>query len=119
MKKIVNGLMAICLVTLIGCAGGGSPAIGTWNIEMTSPLGPLPAVLVINEDGTGNLSSENLGDAQISGIAFDGNAINFPLNLDVLGTAIALQFSGTVTGDALEGVVQSDFGPLAITGSRQ
>jgi hypothetical protein len=32
---------------------------------------------------------------------------------------LSLQFSATIAGDMLEGEATSDFGPFAVTGSRQ
>jgi hypothetical protein len=120
MKKIINALTALCLITLVGCAGGVNPAIGTWDLALTTPLGALPAVLVMNENGTGSVASEALGSAQISDIVYDGNQISFPLDLNIQeDVTLSLQVSASVTGDTLEGEAVSDFGPFAITGNRQ
>jgi hypothetical protein len=120
MKKVINGLMALCLIILVGCAGGVSPAVGTWDLALATPLGSLPAVLVMSENGAGSLSSAELGSAQISDIVFDGNLVSFPLDLEIQeDVTLSLQFSATIAGDMLEGEATSDFGPFAVTGSRQ
>ncbi|HJO11416.1 MAG: hypothetical protein QGG67_20825 [Gammaproteobacteria bacterium] len=119
MKNIINGLMALCLVTLVGCAGGGSPAVGAWDIAMNTPIGDLEVVLTINEDGTGTMSSDALGEAALSGIVFDGNAVNFAADIDAQGQTLTMEFSGSVEGDVLEGEFGTDFGALSVSGNRQ
>lgn len=119
MKKLVNGLLVVTLALLVGCAGGTNPAVGAWNIEMTTPLGAMPAVLTINEDGTGAMSVDALGEVALAGIAVDGNAVTFSAEVDAQGQTLVLEFSGTVTGDALAGEFGSDFGAFGVTGTRQ
>ena len=109
--------MAMLLV-LVSCAASTPPAVGIWNVEMSTPLGALPATLTIAEDGTGNFSSD-MGQQNISGIMFDGDAVNFSTSLDAQGQSITLDFSGTIDGDSLTGEFGSDFGAFGVTGTRQ
>ena len=109
--------MALVLV-LAGCAASVPPAVGVWSIEMNTPLGAMPATLTIAEDGTGNMSGD-MGQQNISGIMFDGNAINFSTAIDAQGQSITLTFAGTVDGDSLSGEFGSDFGAFGVTGTRQ
>lgn len=119
MKKLVSGLLVVTLAFLVGCAAGTNPAVGAWNIEMNTPLGALPAVLTINADGSGSMSADGLGEAPLTGIMVDGNAVNFSAEVDAQGQMLVLEFSGTVEGDALSGEFDSDFGAFGVTGSRQ
>lgn len=109
--------MALVLV-LAGCAASVPPAVGVWSIEMNTPLGAMPATLTIAEDGTGNMSGD-MGQQDINGIMFDGNAINFSTAIDAQGQSITLTFAGTVDGDSLSGEFGSDFGAFGVTGTRQ
>ena len=119
MKNLVSGLLALSLAALIGCAASVPPAVGVWSVEMNTPLGALPATLTINEDGTGLMSADGLGEAPIDGIAFDGNALTFDAEVDVQGQSLVLEFSGSVEGDSVSGAFGSDFGDFAVTGTRQ
>ncbi len=118
MRKILGGSLIAMVLVLAGCAASVPPAIGVWNIEMNTPLGAMPAVLTISGDGTGVMSGD-LGEQNISGIMFDGNAINFTADLEAQGQSISLTFSGTVDGDSLSGEFGSDFGAFGVTGTRQ
>ena len=119
MKKLFSGWLVLSLAILVGCAGGAAPGVGVWGVEMNTPLGALPATLKLNADGSGSMSAEGLGDAPLSGITFDGNAVAFSAEVDAQGQTLVLEFTGTVAGDSLEGEFGSDFGAFGVTGSRQ
>lgn len=121
MKKLIGGWLVLSLAVLVGCAAAGpAPGVGTWGVEMNTPLGALPATLTLNADGTGSFTAEGLGDpTAISGVIYDANAVTFTSELDAQGQTIVLDFSGTVDGDSLVGEFGSDFGAFEVTGSRQ
>ena len=85
MKNFTKGWLALTLVALIGCAASTPPAVGVWGVEMNTPLGNIPATLTINEDGSGSMGAEQLGEAPISGITFDGNSVAFETSIDAQG----------------------------------
>lgn len=118
MKKLLGGSLMAMVLVLASCAASVPPAVGVWDIEMNTPLGAMPAVLTIAEDGTGMMSGD-LGEQSISGIMFDGNAMNFSADLEAQGQSITLTFDGTVEGDSLNGEFGSDFGAFGVTGTRQ
>jgi len=118
MKKLIGGSLMALLLVLASCASSVNPAVGAWDIEMQTPLGAMPAVLTIGEDGTGSMAGD-LGEQQISGIMFDGNSVNFATSIDAQGQSVNLTFSGMVDGDSLSGEFGSDFGAFAVTGTRQ
>ena len=120
MKKLVSGWLLLSLAILAGCvAGGPPPAVGVWDIEMNTPLGVLPAVLTLNEDGSGTMAADALGEAPIDGIVYDDNMVTFMAEVDAQGTTLVLEFSGTVDGDSIEGEFDSDFGAFGVSGTRQ
>ena len=119
MKKLLRGWLVLPVALLVGCAASIPPAVGIWNVEMNTPLGALPAVLTINEDGTGTMAAEALGEAPIEGIMFDGNMVTFAAEVDAQGTTLVLEFSGSVDGDSIEGEFDSDFGAFGVSGTRE
>ena len=119
MKKLLRGWLVLSVAVLVGCAASIPAAVGVWGVEMNTPLGALPATLTINEDGSGMMSAEGLGDAPIDGIMFDGNTVVFSAEIDAQGQTLVLEFSGTVDGDSIEGEFDSDFGAFGVSGSRQ
>lgn len=119
MKKLVSGLLVLSLAVLVGCAASVPPAVGVWSVEMNTPLGALPATLTINQDGTGLMAADGLGEAPIDGIMFDGNGMTFEAEVDAQGQTLVLEFNGSVEGDAVSGAFGSDFGEFAVSGTRQ
>ncbi|MCG8415699.1 MAG: hypothetical protein MI746_15905 [Pseudomonadales bacterium] len=119
MKKLMSGWLVLSLAVLVGCAASTPAGVGVWDVEMNTPLGPLPATLTLNADGSGIMGSDQLGEAPIDGITYDGNGIAFTAEVDAQGQTLVLEFSGAVEGDSLNGEFGSDFGAFAVTGSRQ
>lgn len=119
MNKITGGSLFLALTILAGCASGPPPAVGMWGVDMNTPLGVIPVTLTLNEDGTGSMTAENLGDAPVSDIVYDGPNVTFTAEIDAQGQSVTLDFSGAVDGDAIEGSFGSDFGDIAVSGTRQ
>lgn len=118
-KKLTSGLLALGLIALVGCAASVPPAVGVWDVELNTPLGAMPATLTVNEDGTGNMAADGLGETPIDGITFDGNSFAFEAAVDAQGQSLVLEFNGTVDGDSVAGEFGSDFGAFGVSGSRR
>ncbi|NQV69242.1 MAG: hypothetical protein HQ498_04370 [Pseudohongiella sp.] len=121
MKKLVSGWLVLSLAILVGCAASGpAPAVGGWDVNVTIPqLGELPGTMTVNADGTGLMSLGPLGDTAVDGITFDGNAVNFVVEVDAQGNTLVLEFNGLVDGDTLTGGLECDFGEMTVVGTRQ
>ncbi len=119
MKKIISVWLILSLAVLVGCAAATPPAVGAWDVEMSTPLGALPATLTLNADGSGSMSADGLGEAPISGITYDGNSVSFDAEVDAQGQSLVLEFNGSVDGNSLDGEFGSDFGAFGVSGSRQ
>ncbi len=119
MNRITGGSLFLALIFLAGCASGPPPAVGMWGVDMNTPLGVIPVTLTLNEDGTGSMSSAPLGEAPVSDVMYDGQNVTFTAEIDAQGQTVVLDFSGAVDGDALEGSFGSDFGDIAVSGTRQ
>lgn len=119
MKNILIGSLVALVLGLSSCASAPPPAVGAWDISMNTPVGQMPALLTIAEDGTGSMSADGLGEAPITGIMMEGNSVSFSTDIDAQGQLLTLTFDGTVEGDALTGEFGSDFGAFGVTGTRQ
>jgi hypothetical protein len=119
MKKILSGSLIAMVLVLTSCAAAVNPSVGAWNITMNTPVGAMPAVLTLGADGNGSMTADGLGEAPISGITYNGAAVNFTTSIDAQGQQLTLTFTGTVDGDALSGEFGSDFGAFGVTGTRQ
>ena len=116
-KLTRNLLIVISLLFLVACTKP-HPAVGTWDISIDTPVGIMNMVLHIAEDGTGLLVSVELGEQSITDILLGEDSITFSVDVDAQGQMSTLDFTGTVADDVLSGEFGSDFGILAVTGSR-
>lgn len=109
------------LAVLVGIAGcNRNPAgVGVWDVSMNTPLGMMDATLTLNADGSGSMSTLELGEAPLEGAVYDGNNVSFDIEVDAQGQVVVLGFNGQVDGDAINGQFSSDFGSFAATGTRQ
>ncbi|MDP3516821.1 MAG: hypothetical protein Q8S94_06600 [Pseudohongiella sp.] len=120
--RIASLLMGFAVALLLtACAGTSAPhpLVGAWAITIDTPVGAMNGNLNINPDMTGEMSSTDLGSAALNGITVDGEAVQFSTTIDAQGQTITLAFNGTVSGDQLAGQFNTDFGPIAVTGTRQ
>jgi hypothetical protein len=129
-------LVALTLVLFsFGCAstGGGAAdapapppppaapsAVGVWNMTIETPQGTQTPTITIN--GTaGDLSGSfggPTGDLALDSISSDGDMVEFQVTIDIGGSDLVLNFSGTVEGDSMSGSFASDFGDFPATAER-
>lgn len=117
--KFKSGILVAAMALLVACAAGSPPGVGIWGITMNTPLGAMPATLTINDDGSGLMAVDGLGETALSGIMLDGSDVSFEAAVDAQGQTLVLEFTGAVEGDSIEGEFGSDFGAFSVTGSRQ
>ncbi|ALO47249.1 hypothetical protein [Pseudohongiella spirulinae] len=122
MIKRTGSLVAGMLVALLlsACAGTSAPhpAVGNWVITIDTPIGAMNANLVINEDLSGEMRSQDLGSSPLHSVQLADERVAFAADIDAQGTAMTLAFSGTVEGDSMSGSFNTDFGAIPVTGRR-
>jgi hypothetical protein len=121
MKRIFKSFIVVAAtVILAACASTPSnPLAGTWDLSINTPVGAMGATLNISEDMMGTMSSAELGSTDMENIEVIGNAVSFVVVVDAQGQTLALNFSGTIEGDVMEGNFDSDFGAIPAVGTRQ
>ena len=75
-RTAVLSIACLAMTAVVsGCAtmGGGAsnPLVGTWDLVVESQLGTSEQTLVVASDLTGNITSADLGDTEISNAATD------------------------------------------------
>lgn len=104
-------------------AGDNSGFVGSWQLEITSPLGPQTATLVVDEDGgalRGRMSS-SWGEAPLDSIAQNGDIFTAAIALKIQGMAIQANIEGRREGDNLSGTIRTNMPivpPLMFTGRK-
>lgn len=81
---------------------------GKWVFTVTTAAGSGTPTVTLKQQGdslTGHYSSPTLGEADLKGTVLDGT-ITFSFNTEVQGTALVVNYSGTVESkDAIKGAV--------------
>jgi hypothetical protein len=122
---------AIVAAAAIMMAGGSTRAAaqakidltGTWLFTVETSAGSGTPTVTLKQDGeklTGHYSSQNLGEADLTGTV-KGQSVNFTFNGDVQGNAVKVAYVATIENkDAIKGTI--DIGGLAagtFSGKRQ
>ena len=87
---------------------------GTWAFTVQTDAGAGTPTVILKQDGekvTGHYSSQNLGEADLSGTV-KGREITFTFNADAQGTTLTVTYTGTIENkDSMKGSV--DLGGMA------
>jgi hypothetical protein len=93
---------------------------GTWNVKMETPMGTRAAALTLQADGstlTGTMGGDG-GTTAIYDGTIDGDRLTWKTNI-VQPMALTLEFSATVDGDVMAGMVKLGmFGNAPLSGVR-
>jgi len=103
-------------------ASGPTDPVGTWSIEIETPLGQsIPAALTIEQAGsgyTGRFHSE-MGDAALGSIEVNINSFTSKTSLEMDGHAVETELSGKFDGEQVEGTLKlQNSQELPFTGSK-
>lgn len=104
-------------------AGDNAEFIGSWQLEITSPLGPQTATLVVDAEGgalRGKLSS-SWGEAPLDTLTQSGGLFTAAVALKIQGMAIQANIEGRREGDNLSGTIRTNMPivpPLMFTGRK-
>jgi hypothetical protein len=99
--------------------------VGSWQLEITSPLGPQTATLVVEEDdASGGLRARlhsSWGEAPLDTIAQTGGIFTAAVALKIQGMSIQANIEGRREGDNLNGTIRTNMPivpPLMFTGRK-
>lgn len=93
-------------------------AVGTWILNLVTPIGELTPEAVLNADGTGTIALD-FGTVEISGIVYDGDDLTFSANVLMPMGEFDLTVAATVAGDNLTGTFWGSVGTFTLTGVRK
>jgi len=108
-----------------------SPLVGSWDTVAKTDFGELKATMTVTE--AGDSYAIDIKDVPLEGappappappgaitdIVVDGANFSFKRKLTTPQGDIELAYAGTVAGDALTAEVDSQFGKVPVTGTRQ
>ena len=93
-------------------------AVGTWTLNLVTPIGELTPEAVLNADGTGTIALD-FGTIEISDVAYDGDDVTFSAKVQMPMGEFDLTVAATVAGDNLTGTFWGSVGTFTLTGIRK
>ena len=131
LRKLAFALAAGATLMSAPALAQASPVVGTWatavdvqgtKIESTMTVAQANGAYTVEiKDGPmpGAPADAPAMQSVISDVAVDGAKLTFKRALTTPQGAMNLSYTATVTGDALAGEVNSDFGAIPMTGTRK
>jgi len=114
MLKAVRVLIAtFALVVSASTLHAQSPAIGSWDMTVVSPISETKSVLIVKEEA-GKLmaiAKSEQGERPLDKIAIDGPKITMVITISYEGSPMVITYTGTVEKGKMGG--EADFGGLA------
>lgn len=93
-------------------------AVGTWILNLVTPIGELTPEAVLNADGTGTIALD-FGTVDVSDISYDCDDVTFSVDVQMPMGEFELTVAATVEGDNLSGSICGSVGTFPLTGVRQ
>jgi hypothetical protein len=115
MKSVICcGLIAAVSIAAIPAQQSKVNVTGTWTFNVQTDAGGGTPTVTLKQEGeklTGRYSSQNLGEADLTGTV-KGQEIRFSFNADAQGTSLTVTYTGTIeSNDSMKGTV--DLGGMA------
>jgi redox-regulated HSP33 family molecular chaperone len=123
-KKIITfaGIALLALAVQVAPAMAQANVAGAWTLTLEGPEGPVDTAIVLTQDGatvSGTIEMDQVDYAELSDGMIEGNTLTFMLIISVQGQEIALEATGEVDGDTIEGELYvPDFGGFPFSAVR-
>ena len=93
--------------------------LGTWDVETEG--GQYSFVFTFSmENGTlKGMFSGTSGEDKMENINYEDNKLTFTVNVDAGGQFLAIDFSVTIKGETMEGMLSLEYGESNITGKKR
>ena len=92
--------------------------VGTWILNVVTPIGELVPEAVLNADGTGQAILD-FGTIELFDVVCDGDEVRFSMNVQMPMGEFYLTYAGTVAGDDIDGTLEGAVGTFPMAGVRK
>jgi len=114
MKVMCAIAIVLSSAATVSPQGSKTDVTGKWTFTVQTDAGSGTPTVTLKQDGeklTGHYSSQNLGEADLTG-SVKGKEIKFTFNADAQGTSLTVTYTGTIESkDSMKGSV--DLGGMA------
>ncbi len=88
--------------------------LGTWDVETESGEYTFTFVFSVDGETLKGTFTGSSGDAEMESLSFEDNKLKFTVD-----AGIVIDFSATIEGDALEGMLSMEYGEANISGKKR
>lgn len=116
-------VIAVAVAAFLSGAIQAAELAGVWTVTSEGRNGPRTSELTIRQDGdayAGTIKGER-GEAEIATINFDADKSTFDFVVTMEGRFLDIDvtYKGTLSGDAIEGSIDTPMGSAPFTGTRK
>ncbi|MCJ7582144.1 MAG: hypothetical protein MUP98_16650 [Candidatus Aminicenantes bacterium] len=121
--KMRNSVLTIIIIAVFCFSAAGVFAaqaekyealLGTWDVETESGENTFTFVFTMDGETLKGTFTGNSGDAEMEKLSFEDNKLKFTVD-----AGIVIDFSATIEGDALEGMLSMEYGEANISGKKR
>ncbi|NQT80128.1 MAG: hypothetical protein HQ555_07045 [Candidatus Aminicenantes bacterium] len=128
MKKEKNPVLMTAWIVLF-CLSVTFPALaqekkheallGEWDVQTEDGQFTFVFIFSMENDTLTGMFQGSSGEVEMEDLSYEDNKITFTVNVDAGGQPMAIDFSATIEGDTLEGMLSLQYGEANITGNKR
>jgi hypothetical protein len=113
------------MLGLVLCAGTFSqaqkyePLLGIWDAETEDGQYTFEFKFFLQEGKLAGIFTGQAGESEMEDLTFEDNKVVFLVTIDAGGQEMEIDFSATIDGDNLEGILALEFGEANILGKKR
>ncbi len=93
--------------------------LGEWDVQTED--GQYAFVFIFSMEGEAlkGVFQGSTGETEMEALTYEDNELTFTVNIEAGGRSMPIDFSATIKGDALEGMLSLEFGEANISGKKR
>jgi hypothetical protein len=128
MKKVKNPVLTVawivlfCLsVTFLAIAQEKNyeALLGEWDVQTEDGQYTFVFIFSIEDGVLKGMFQGSTGEVEMEDLTFEDNELTFTVNIEAGGRSMPIDFSATIEGETLEGMLSLEFGEANITGNKR
>jgi hypothetical protein len=93
--------------------------LGTWDVETEDSQYAFEFIFSMEKDNLKGVFIGTSGETDMEKLSYEDNKLTFTVNVEAGGQSMAIDFSATIEGDSLDGMLSLEFGEANISGKKR
>ncbi len=114
----IFGIVLLCLsmATVLNAQSKKYEALlGTWDVQTENDTYTFTFVFTMKDDALAGKFTGSTGEVDMTDLSFEDNKLKFSVDLN----GMVIDFSATIEGENLEGMLSLEYGEANITGTKR